>query len=98
MNYPLEPDAVEMRRLVDEAMRRIVEHIESLPEQPAMNVDGATEFARTLIEPLPERGESYETLLDFLFREAVPRSFTSAGPGTWPTCRAAGSFTRRSPI
>ncbi|HET8797057.1 MAG TPA: aminotransferase class V-fold PLP-dependent enzyme [Thermoanaerobaculia bacterium] len=70
-----------MCRLVDEAMRRIVAHLESLPSQPAMNVEGATEYARTLIEPLPERGESYEKLLDFLFDDAIPRSFTSSGPG-----------------
>src|SRR6266536_764710 len=78
---PLEPDANEMRRLIDEAARRVIAHIESLPSQPAQNVEGATEYARTLIEPLPQRGESYETLLDFLFREAIPRSFTAAGPG-----------------
>ena len=79
--YPLEPDANEMRRLIDEAARRVIAHIESLPSQPAQNVEGATEYARTLIEPLPQRGQSYETLLDFLFREAIPRSFTAAGPG-----------------
>src|SRR5204862_7239711 len=79
--YPLEPDADEMRSLVDEAMSRIIPHIESLPSQPASNVEGATEYARTLIEPLPQRGESYETLLDFLFNDAIPRSFTAAGPG-----------------
>jgi aromatic-L-amino-acid decarboxylase len=77
----LEPDANEMRRLVDEAMRRIVAHIESLPSQPAQNIEGATEFARTLLEPLPQEGESYESLLDFLFNDAIPRSFTSSGPG-----------------
>ena len=81
MSYPLEPSAAEMRTLVDEAMRRIITHIESLPQQPAMNVEGATEYARTLIEPLPQRGESYATLLDFLFDEAIPRSFTASGPG-----------------
>ena len=75
--YPLEPDAAEMHRLVDEAMRRIVAHIESLPSQPAMNVEGATEYARTLIEPLPRRGESYESLLSFLFDDAIPRSLKS---------------------
>src|SRR5438309_5986653 len=81
MQYPLEPDANEMRRLIDEAAQRVIAHIESLPSQPAQNVEGATEYARTLIEPLPQRGESYEALLDFLFREAIPRSFTAAGPG-----------------
>ncbi|PYQ32275.1 MAG: decarboxylase [Acidobacteria bacterium] len=70
-----------MRRLIDGAARRIIEHIESLPSQPASNVEGATEFARSLIEPLPQRGEAYEKLLDFLFRDAIPRSFNSAGPG-----------------
>jgi aromatic-L-amino-acid decarboxylase len=78
---PLEPDAAEMRRLIDEAARRVIEHIESLPSQPAQNVEGAGDYARTLIEPLPQRGESYQALLDFLFREAIPRSFNAAGPG-----------------
>jgi aromatic-L-amino-acid decarboxylase len=79
--YPLEPDEREMRRLVAEAMDHIVAHIASLPDQPAMNVEGATEFARTLVEPLPQQGQSYESLLRFLFEEAIPRSFTAAGPG-----------------
>lgn len=92
MSYPLEPSSAEMRRLVDEAMRRIVDHIETLPSQPAMNVEGATEYARTLIEPLPERGESYEKLLDFLFDEAIPRSFTAAGPGYLAYVPGGGIF------
>ncbi len=81
MKYPLEPDASEMRRLIDEAARRVIAHVESLPSQPAQNVEGATDFARTLIEPLPQHAEAYESLLDFLFDEAIPRSFNAAGPG-----------------
>jgi len=92
MTYPLEPDAQEMRHLVDEAMQRIIAHIESLPSQPAMNVEGATEYARTLIEPLPQRGEAYESLLDFLFRDAIPRSFTAAGPGYLAYVPGGGLF------
>ncbi|HEX6098207.1 MAG TPA: aminotransferase class V-fold PLP-dependent enzyme [Thermoanaerobaculia bacterium] len=92
MSYPLEPSASEMRALVDEAMQRIVAHIESLPAQPAMNVEGATEYARTLIEPLPQRGESYEKLLDFLFNDAIPRSFTAAGPGYLAYVPGGGLF------
>ena len=79
--YPLEPDSDETRRLIDEAARRVLAHIESLPSQPAQNVEGATEYARTLIEPLPERGTAYEVLLDHLFDDLVPRSFNPAGPG-----------------
>lgn len=92
MTHPLEPDAQEMHRLVDEAMRRIVAHVESLPTQPAINVEGATEYARTLIEPLPQHGQSYESLLDFLFNDAIPRSFTAAGPGYLAYVPGGGLF------
>lgn len=81
-----------MHRLVDEAMRHIVAHVESLPSQPASAVEGATELARTLIEPLPERGESLDTLLDFLFHEAIPRSFNAAGPGYLAYVPGGGLF------
>lgn len=90
--YPLEPDSAEMRRFIDEAARRIIAHIESLPTQPAANVEGATEYARTLVEPLPRRGESYEKLLDFLFQEAVPRSFNAPGPGYLAYIPGGGIF------
>ena len=92
MTNPLEPTSAEMHRLVSEAMRRIVAHIESLPSQPAMNVEGAPEYARTLIEPLPQRGEDYEKLLDFLFNDAIPRSFTAAGPGYLAYVPGGGLF------
>ncbi|HEX9983131.1 MAG TPA: aminotransferase class V-fold PLP-dependent enzyme [Thermoanaerobaculia bacterium] len=81
-----------MHRLVDEAMRHIVAHIESLPTQPAANVEGATEAARALIEPLPRSGQPYEQLLDFLFNEAIPRSFNAAGPGYLAYVPGGGIF------
>lgn len=90
--YPLEPDAAEMQGLLDEAARRIIEHIQSLPWQPAANVEGATEFARTLIEPLPQRGQPFEKLLDFLFEEAIPRSFNTPGPGYLAFIPGGGIF------
>lgn len=92
MNYPLEPDSTEMHRLVDGAMQRIVAHLDSLPSQPASNVDGAAELARSLIEPLPERGVAYEELLNFLFDEAIPRSFNAAGPGYLAYIPGGGIF------
>jgi aromatic-L-amino-acid decarboxylase len=90
--WPLEPSADEMRRLVDAAMRRIVAHVESLPQQPASHVEGAADYARTLIEPLPRSGEDYERLLDFLFDEAIPRSFNAAGPGYLAYIPGGGIF------
>lgn len=90
--YLLEPDAAEMHRLVDDAMQRIVAHIESLPSQPASSVAGATDFARTLIEPMPRRGAPYQELLDFLFDEAIPRTFNAAGPGYLAFIPGGGLF------
>ena len=92
MSWPLEPNGADMRRLVDAAMQRIVAHIESLPQQPAANVEGAAEFARTLIEPLPEKGEEYERLLDLLFNECIPRSFNAASPGYLAYIPGGGLF------
>jgi aromatic-L-amino-acid decarboxylase len=89
---PLEPDAPEMHRLVEEAMYRIVAHVTSLPQQPASQPDDAMEFARGLIEPLPERGADYSELLRFLFDEAIPRSFNAAGPGYLAYVPGGGLF------
>lgn len=82
-----------MRRMVDEAMRRIVAHVTSLPEQPSHNVEGATEFARTIVERKPPAtGEPYEKLLDFIFNEAAPRSFNAPGPGYLAYIPGGGLF------
>ncbi len=70
-----------MRRLVDAAMDRIVAHVDSLPEQPAGHTVGGVRLARSLAEPLPERGTPFPKLLDLLFDRAVPRSINTAGPG-----------------
>src|ERR1700682_1339953 len=92
IRHPLEPDGVEMRRLVDAAMHRIFPHIESLPSQLSHNVEGAAELARTLIEPLPQHGEPYEAILDRLFDEYIPRSFNAPGPGDLAYIPGGGIF------
>lgn len=70
-----------MRLLVDAAMERIAEHVDSLPEQPAGHTVGGARLARSLAEPLPERGTPFPKLLDLLFDRAVPRSINTASPG-----------------
>src|SRR5271169_2842612 len=79
--YPLEPTTEEMRRLIEEAVHRVLTHVASIGEQPAQNVEGAVDYARTLIEPLPEQGTAYGPLLDHLFDDLIPRSFNAGGPG-----------------
>lgn len=90
--HPLEPSADEMRRLVLEAMERIVQHIETLPDQPATRTRGAVRLATNLAEPLPEAGTPYGKLLDLLFRKAVPASINTAGPGYLAYVPGGGLF------
>jgi aromatic-L-amino-acid decarboxylase len=89
--YPLEPPASTMAAMVEEAMRRIIPHIESLPELPAADTDGGAELARSLQEDLPEAGMPYEELLDDVFRISRT-SFTASGPGYLAYIPGGGLF------
>lgn len=92
MTFPLEPSSSEMQQLVDLAMQRIVAHVTSLDTQPAADTKGANELARSLAEPLPRSGTSYESLLDLLFNELVPKTFNAAGPGYLAYIPGGGIF------
>ena len=70
-----------LRHLIDEAARRVVAHVDSLPRQPSADVEGGAALARSLVEPLPETGRPAEELLDLLFERLIPKSFNTAGPG-----------------
>jgi len=80
----LEYTADDMRAMTDAVVRRSIDHIVSLPVQPASgDVDAARVGAlcRAMREPAPEQGTPFEPLLDRLFDEWIPRSFTASGPG-----------------
>lgn len=77
----LELSSEDFRALVEAATRRIVDYVESLPRQPSADTAGSAELARSLAEPLPESGRTYEELLDLVFRKVVPKGFGTAGPG-----------------
>jgi aromatic-L-amino-acid decarboxylase len=90
---PLEPSAAEMRRLVDDAMERIVEHLESLPDQPASFVEGGAELARSIAErEAPEGGKPYGELLELVFGRLAGVSFTTPGPGFLAYIPGGGLF------
>ena len=90
--HPLEPSRSEMRALVNGALNRIVEHLSSLPRQKAADVEGAVELARSIREPMPERGAPYEKLLDLIFNRLAPKSFNTAGPGYLAYIPGGGLF------
>jgi aromatic-L-amino-acid decarboxylase len=77
----LELSTAALHGLIEAAAARIVAHIASLPGQPAADTDGGAALARSLVEPLPERGQPAGEILDFLFERVIPKSFNTAGPG-----------------
>jgi aromatic-L-amino-acid decarboxylase len=70
-----------MQSMADLVVSRCIDHIATLGRQPSCGDVDAGDLCRAMREPAPERGSPLEPLLDQLFRDWIPRSFTSAGPG-----------------
>jgi len=81
-----------MQALADLATQYAIEHIESLAEQPSNHVEQGVELARSLIEPLPQHGISAQPLLQQLFEQITPCSYTTAGPGYLAYIPGGGLF------
>jgi aromatic-L-amino-acid decarboxylase len=79
--YPLDPPIEDMRAMADQVVARCLEHLESLPRQPICGDVDAADLCRAMREPAPEHGTLLAPLLDSLFDEWIPRSFTASGPG-----------------
>jgi aromatic-L-amino-acid decarboxylase len=88
----LELSAEAMRAMGQAALSRVVDHVASLPDQPARGDVAAEELCRALREPVPEHGAPLEELLGPLFQEWIPRSFNTAGPGYLAYIPAGGLF------
>lgn len=87
----LPPEA--MRAMGRDVLDRVNPHIASLADQPACGDVRAEDLCRALREPPPEQGAALERLLDPLFRDWIPRSFNSAGPGYLAYIPGGGLFT-----
>ena len=77
----LELTAEEMQRMGEETLARIVAHVGSLGTQPSRGNVDAADLCLALREPAPEHGSDLASLLDPLFNDWIPRSFTTPGPG-----------------
>lgn len=84
------PDEMrEMGRLV---LERVIAHVASLERQPAVGDLAAEELCRSMREMAPEEPAPLEHLLDRLFEEWIPRSYTSSGPGYLAYIPGGGVF------
>ena len=78
--------------MADEVAQRCIAHIASLDRQPSCGDVDAAELCRALREPAPQHGAALEPLLDQLFRDWIPRSFTAPGPGYLAYIPGGGIF------
>jgi len=70
-----------MREMAEAVVARCIEHVASVDRQPSCGDVDAAGLCRTLREPAPEAGAPLGALLDHLFLDCIPRSFTTIGPG-----------------
>jgi aromatic-L-amino-acid decarboxylase len=78
--------------MADEVVQRCIAHIASLDRQPACGDVDAAELCRALREPAPQHAVALEPLLDQLFRDWIPRSFTAPSPGYLAYIPGGGIF------
>ena len=78
-NLELGVDA--MLAMGHDVVERAVAHIASLDRQPSRGNVDAADLCRALREPVPEQGSAIDPLLDQLFDDLIPRSFTTPSPG-----------------
>jgi aromatic-L-amino-acid decarboxylase len=81
-----------MRQMGHATLERVVQHIASLHTQPAAGDVDAEALCRAMREPAPEEPTALEPLLEQLFEEWVPRSYTASGPGYLAYIPGGGLF------
>jgi aromatic-L-amino-acid decarboxylase len=90
---PLEFSEAEMRAMAEDVTARSIEHIASAGRQPSRGDVDAAALCRSLREAAPEQGTALDRLLDHLFRDCIPRSFTTIGPGYLAYIPGGGLYT-----
>jgi aromatic-L-amino-acid decarboxylase len=92
MSPSLELSAGDMRAMADDVVGRCIEHIARAADQPSCGDVDAAALCLAMREPPPENGEELGPLLDVLFRDWIPRSFTTIGPGYLAYIPGGGLF------
>ena len=78
----LDLSPAQMQAMGEAVVARAVGHLAALRDQPSRgDLTDIAALCRALREPVPEQGTALDPLLDQLFDELIPRSFTTPGPG-----------------
>ena len=81
-----------MQAMASAVVERCIEHIVEAARQPSCGDVDAAALCRSLVEAAPEHGVALEPLLESLFRDWIPRSFTTIGPGYLAFIPGGGVF------
>jgi aromatic-L-amino-acid decarboxylase len=81
-----------MTAMADAVVARCIDHLASAADQPSCGDVDAAALCRAMREEAPEHGTSLDRMLDQLFDEWVPRSFTTIGPGYFAFIPGGGLF------
>ncbi|MGH2570893.1 MAG: pyridoxal phosphate-dependent decarboxylase family protein [bacterium] len=79
--------------MADEVVARCVAHVATAGEQPSCGDVDAEELCRAMREPAPEHGTALAAVLERLFADYIPRSFTTIGPGYMAYIPGGGLYT-----
>lgn len=79
--------------MAEEVVSRSIAHVASADRQPSRGDVDAEALCRSLREPAPEDGTPLGPLLDHLFNDCIPRSFTTIGPGYLAYIPGGGLYT-----
>src|SRR5262245_59199284 len=91
MSYPLDPTPEQMREMGRAALDLMIECIGSQDEQPALDIEGAIDAARSLRAAPPEDGGSFDRLMDTVDLIAA-KAYNTTGPGYLPFIPGGGLF------
>ncbi len=84
-----------MRAMADAVVERCIEHIATVDLQPSCGDVDAGALCRALREPAPDHGvgpAGLGPLLDRMFHDWIPRSFTTIGPGYFAYIPGGGIY------
>src|SRR6187397_957280 len=89
--YPLDPTPDQMREMGRAALDYLIEFTASQDAQPALDVEGAIDAARSVRQPPPEDGGSFDRLMDQVDLIAA-KAYNTTGPGYLPFIPGGGLF------
>lgn len=83
----------QIQQMTHAVLTHVLDHHAELADRPIRgDFDGIEDLCRNLKEALPETGVPLESLLDPMFRDWIPRSFGTPGPGYLAYIPGGGVF------